>query len=223
MHDDPLNDLTQRPEVTIRVIPGVLREPGAGFFGTVYPSKLSKIDYEFYVTQGMNGFSSDGTPRITNASGLASARWQTTDIAANLDNNMGQAFVGRVAYSPILGVDLAFLGIIQKSTLILNVRSTLGPSTGPTSGGLGVPRRGSDVLDGGQRQGSGRPVHGKSRTDVWLVWQLNYHFMPSFVRNLAPSYFTHDSISTGVFRIDDVNTNLDSPGSEGDTFDSHRG
>lgn len=219
VHDDPLNDLTQRPEVTIRVIPGVLREPGAGFFGTVYPSKLSKIDYEFYVTQGMNGFTSDGTPRITNASGLASARWQTTDIASNLDNNMGQAFVGRVAYSPMLGVDLGVSGYHSKidpdSERSLNIGAIdwtyqRGPWEFLGEAAMSWMEDNDKDLDG---RFTGNP----ERMFGWYG-QLNYHFMPSFVRNLAPSYFTHDSIFTGVFRIDDVNTNLDSPGSEGDTF-----
>ena len=48
--------------------------------------------------------------------------------------------------------------------------------------------------------------------------QINYHFMPDFIQEMAPSYFTDDSMFTGVFRVDDVNTNLDMVGHEGDTF-----
>ncbi len=219
VHDDPLNDLTQRPEVTIRVIPGVLREPGAGFFGTFYPTKLSKIDYELYVTQGMNGFSLDGTPRITNASGLAGARWQTTDIGANLDNNMGQAFVGRLAYSPFLGVDLGVSGYHSKidpdSERSLNIGAVdWGFQRGPWEF---LGEAAMSWMEDNDKDLDGRFVGNPERMFGWYG-QLNYHFMPEFVKTLAPKYFTNNSIFTGVFRIDDVNTNLDVVGHEGDTF-----
>ncbi len=63
----------------------------------------------------------------------------------------------------------------------------------------------------------GRFVGNPERMFGWYG-QLNYHFMPKFVQRLAPSYFTDDTIFTGVLRVDDVNTNLDNPGGEGDTF-----
>ena len=219
IHDDPLNDLTQRPEVTIRVIPGVLREPGAGFFGTVYPSKRSKIDYEFYVTQGMNGFSIDGTPRITNASGLAAARWQTTDMPSNLDNNMGQAYVGRIAYSPLLGVDLGVSGYHSKIDPDSNRSVNIGAIDWTFQRGAWefLGEAAMSWAEDNDKNLDGRFTGNPERMFGWYG-QLNYHFMPTFVQNLAPSYFTDNSIFTGVFRIDDVNTNLDSPGSEGDTF-----
>ena len=49
LHDSPLNDLTDRPLVSQFVIPSTMSETGAGFYGTFYPGRTSKLDYEFYV------------------------------------------------------------------------------------------------------------------------------------------------------------------------------
>src|SRR5207247_8617678 len=51
LHDSPLNDLSDRPLVATAIIPSTLSETGAGFYGTFYPSRLSKLDYELYLTQ----------------------------------------------------------------------------------------------------------------------------------------------------------------------------
>ena len=219
IHDAPINDLTQRPEVDLRVIPGVLREPGVGFFGTFFPSRLSKLDYEIYVTQGMNGFSKNGTPRITNAGGLAGARWQTTDIGLNLDNNSGQAIVGRLAYSPILGVELGVSGYRAKIDPDSERSLTIGALDWTFMRGpwefLGEAAYTN--IEDNDKDLDGRFVGNPERMFGWYG-QLNYHFMPTFLQRLAPKYFTDDSIFTGVLRVDDVNTNLDNPGSEGDVF-----
>ena len=219
LHDDPLNDLTQRPEVNIRVIPGVLREPGAGFFGTVYPTKLSKLDYEVYVTQGMNGFKLDGTPTITNQSGLAGARWQTTDIGSNLDNNNSQALVGRVAYSPYLGLDLGVSGYHSKidpdDERTLNIAALdWSMQRGPFEF---LGEAAWSWMEDNDKDLDGLFVGNPERMFGYYA-QINYHFMPDFIQEMAPSYFTDDSMFTGVFRVDDVNTNLDMVGHEGDTF-----
>ena len=48
LHDAPLRDLTERPLVTQLLYGSVLAETGAGFYGTFYPSRRSKLDYELY-------------------------------------------------------------------------------------------------------------------------------------------------------------------------------
>ena len=58
-----LNDLTDRPLVSQFVIPSTMSETGAGFYGTFYPGRTSKLDYELYVTTGPCGYNADGTPR----------------------------------------------------------------------------------------------------------------------------------------------------------------
>src|SRR5437867_6780975 len=109
LHDSPLNDLSDRPLVATAIIPSTLSETGAGFYGTFYPTRLSKLDYELYATQGFNGY--DGiTPLITAAKGLRDARQRVSTAEDGLDNNNGKAVVGRVAFSPILGVEVGGSG-----------------------------------------------------------------------------------------------------------------
>ncbi|MCA9472541.1 MAG: hypothetical protein KC594_10795, partial [Nitrospira sp.] len=63
LHDSPLRDLTDRPLVDQRIIPTTLHQPGAGIYGTFYPTSLSQINYEIYVTSGFTGaFGGDGNP-----------------------------------------------------------------------------------------------------------------------------------------------------------------
>ena len=47
--------LTDRPLVSQFVIPSTMSETGAGFYGTFYPGRTGKLDYEFYVTTGPCG------------------------------------------------------------------------------------------------------------------------------------------------------------------------
>src|SRR5437879_1797536 len=110
LHDSPLNDLSDRPLVATAIIPSTLSETGAGFYGTFYPSRLSKLDYEIYVTQGFNGYKNDGTPVITAGSGLRDARQRVSTVDDGLDNNNGKAVVGRLAFSPILGIEIGASG-----------------------------------------------------------------------------------------------------------------
>ena len=69
LHDSPLNDLTDRPLVAQFVIPSTMSETGAGFYGTFYPGRTSKLDYELYFTTGPCGYNSDGSPRANEENG----------------------------------------------------------------------------------------------------------------------------------------------------------
>src|SRR6058998_1237325 len=96
LHDSPLNDLSDRPLVATAIIPSTLSETGAGFYGTFYPTRLSKLDYELYVTQGFQGYNETETPVITAGKGLRDARQRVASTADDgLDNNNGKAVVGR--------------------------------------------------------------------------------------------------------------------------------
>src|SRR3989441_6593367 len=110
LHDSPLNDLSDRPLVATAIIPSTLSETGAGFYGTFYPTRLSKLDYELYATQGFNGYRTNGTPVITDDAGLRNARQRVSTVDDGLDNNNGKAVVGRVAFSPILGIEVGGSG-----------------------------------------------------------------------------------------------------------------
>lgn len=97
IHDSPLNDLPLRPMVSRAILPSTLAESGMGFFGTFYPSALSKIDYEFYIVNGFtgdNGRLSDG--------GTKNARG-----SQKVDINDPKSILSRVSFSPMLGVEVA--------------------------------------------------------------------------------------------------------------------
>ena len=106
LHDSPLNDLTDRPLVSQLIIPSTMSETGAGFYGTFYPGRTGKMDYELYVTTGPCGYSSNGTPLVNEADGTSQGRQRTCAGHDGADINNGKAVVGRLAYSPMLGVEV---------------------------------------------------------------------------------------------------------------------
>lgn len=92
IHDSPLNDLTNRPLVAREIVPTTLSESGMGLFGTFYPSEAAVMGYELYV---VNGFSNSAATRIRSGRG-----------SQKRDNNEEKSIVGRLNYSPYLGLDL---------------------------------------------------------------------------------------------------------------------
>lgn len=96
MHDSPLNDLTDRPLMAQQIIPTTLSEPGVGFFGTLYPSAQTLLGYEIYV---VNGF----TDRILDGGVL---RVREGRSQGDEENNTGKSLVGRLAFSPFLGLEV---------------------------------------------------------------------------------------------------------------------
>lgn len=97
-HDSPVNELTDRPLVALQVIPGTLSEAGAGLFGTLYPSERSLVSYEAYVVNGFDAVlgEPDGG-RLP----IRDARGKRGDVA-----NAPMNFVGRLTFSPMLGLEL---------------------------------------------------------------------------------------------------------------------
>ena len=91
-HDSPLNDLTNRPLVAREIVPTTLAEAGMGFFGTVYPGEEAVLGYELYM---VNGFNEKTKQKIRSGRGSQKA-----------DNNDQKSLVGRLNYSPFLGIDL---------------------------------------------------------------------------------------------------------------------
>ncbi|MCP4000213.1 MAG: hypothetical protein GY727_04800, partial [Gammaproteobacteria bacterium] len=106
VHDSPLQDLTARPMVNRRIIPTTLSESGMGFFGTFYPTELSKVDYEIYAVNGFqaeDGVDDDGELIIVDP-GLSFIR--SSRGSQKHDNNRNPAIVGRLAVSPFLGLEV---------------------------------------------------------------------------------------------------------------------
>ena len=217
LHDSPLNDFSDRPLVATAIIPSTLSETGAGFYGTFYPTRLSKLDYELYATQGFNGY--DGiTPLITAAKGLRDARQRVSTAEDGLDNNNGKAVVGRVAFSPILGVEVGGSGYYgsydpasKRPLAIWAADWTFqrGPFELIGEAAWVYARDNHLELDGAQATEAnylGNQVPLPRRMDGYYV-QGNYHFLPQFLRRWAPSYFTEASTFTAVVRWDSINTN----------------
>ena len=238
LHDSPLNDLTDRPLVSLFLIPTTMAETGAGFYGTFYPGRTSKVDYELYFTTGPCSYDNDGTPRISEENGTRNSRQRKCPSDDGLDINNGKAVVGRLAYSPLLGIEVAGSGYYGNgapfnnynplSIFALDWTLQRGPFeligeaawtyargnsraiNGNTIGGVGVPP-GSLLTGISGNSGPGIPPQ---RMDGFYI-QGNYHFMPAFLTKLSPKRFGEGSTFTAVIRYDRVNTNLDNSNGTG--------
>lgn len=93
LHDSPVNDFTERPLVARYIVPTTFMESGAGVYGTVYPGEISLLSYELYL---VNGFSDNV--------GLKGIRGGRPHL--KFDNNLAKSVVGRLGFSPFLGLEL---------------------------------------------------------------------------------------------------------------------
>ncbi|MBX3235097.1 MAG: hypothetical protein KF814_03005 [Nitrospiraceae bacterium] len=230
LHDSPLNDLTDRPLVSQFIIPSTVSETGIGFYGTLYPGRTSKLDYEFYVTTGPCGYDKAGTPLVNEAEGTRGARQRKCSSTDGLAINNGKTVVGRVAYSPVLGIEVGGSGYYGNSApagnynplSIMAVDWTLqrgpfellgeaawayarGNSRAIQTNNLGVlPGSLLSSIDPSNNSLGVPP----QRMNGFYV-QGNYHFMPAFLTALSPKRFGEGATFTAVIRYDRVNTNLD--------------
>jgi hypothetical protein len=235
LHDSPLNDLTDRPLVSQLLIPTTMSETGAGIYGTFYPGRTSKLDYELYWTTGPCGYNSDGSPRTNEAGGTRNSRQRKCDSDDGLDINNGKAVSGRVAFSPMLGVEVAGSSYYGNSSLngtynplsITAIDWTLqrGPFELIGEAAWAYARGNSRAIQGNQigfnpgsllnsQDGNSGPGIPPQRMDGYYI-QGNYHFMPAFLTKLSPRRFGEGSTFTAVIRYDRVNTNLDNSNGTG--------
>ncbi|HJT20560.1 MAG TPA: hypothetical protein VJ746_08820 [Nitrospira sp.] len=235
LHDSPLNDLTDRPLVSQFIIPTTLSETGAGFYGTFYPGRTSKLDYELYFTTGPCSYLPDGTPRITEADGTSTSRQRNCPSNDGLDINNGKAVVARLAFSPMLGMEVGGStyyanGAPNGNYNPLNITAidwtfqrgpfeligeaawaySRGNSRAIQTNGIGFTP-GSLLTGIAGNSGPGIPPQ---RMDGFYI-QGNYHFMPEFLTKLSPKRFGEGSTLTAVIRYDRVNTNLDNSNGTG--------
>jgi hypothetical protein len=200
VHDSPLQDFTDRPLVDQLIIPTTLTDLGMGFFGTLYPSELSKLDYEIYVTNGaFRGLDADGEARIGEVNGLRNSRGGFAN-----DNFNESPGVGRVAFSPFIGLEIG--GSAYTSRYDENNENQLTiPALDFTyqRGAFELVGEGAYAFIETNRLAEDAGI----TDDMWGYYlEARYHFMPSVLRNWAPKIFTENSTFTGVLRWDQVQT-----------------
>ena len=234
LHDSPLNDLTDRPLVSQFVIPSTMSETGAGFYGTFYPGRTSKLDYELYVTTGPCGHNPNGEPRVNEESGTKNSRQRKcADSSDGLDINNGKAVSGRVAFSPMLGVEVAgssYYGnqsptsynplsitaidwTIQRGPFEIIGEAAWAYSRGNSRAIPPVPGNApfNGFAPGTLMTGINtfNPLAAPPQRMQGFYLQGNYHFMPSFLTKLSPKRFGEGSTFTAVVRYDMINLNMD--------------
>jgi hypothetical protein len=227
LHDSPLNDLTDRPLVSQFVIPSTMSETGAGFYGTFYPGRTGKLDYELYVTTGPCGYNADGSPRVSEGSGTRNSRQRKCASDDGLDINNGKAVSGRVAFSPMLGVEVAGSSYYGNQSpfsynplSITAVDWTLqkGPFELIGEAAWAYARGNSRAIPGATFSTPGtllsglntfNPLAAPPQRMQGFYIQGNYHFMPALLTKLSPKRFGEGSTFTAVVRYDRVNLNMD--------------
>lgn len=204
LHDSPLNDLVDRPMVSRIVIPSTWFEAGAGIYGTLYPSSRSKLDYEVYAVNGMS----------QSAGGITDLGVRNARGSVSRDRDDSKAVVGRVAFSPFLGVELAGSGY----------HGQYKPAAGAVAAGYidifaldWTLQKGPFELIGeaawsrisnNNSTGVTGSTIGPAGMQGYYI-QANYHFMPEFLKKWAPSHFTDASTFTAVVRWERVDTDTD--------------
>ncbi|TKB89791.1 MAG: hypothetical protein E8D40_13960 [Nitrospira sp.] len=218
LHDSPLNDLVDRPMVSRIIIPSTWFEAGAGIYGTLYPSSLSKIDYEVYAVNGM----SQTAGAITDL-GVRSARG-----SVSRDRDDSKAVVGRIAFSPMLGIEIAGSGF----------HGQYKPSASAIGSGIidmfavdWTLQRGPFELIGeaawtriSNNNATGVAGNGIGPAGMFGYYiQGNYHFMPEILKRLAPTHFSDASTFTATVRWEQVDTDTDNrTNGEGNTLGNRR-
>ncbi len=191
IHDSPINDLNDRPNVSRFILPSTFFEPGAGFFGTTYLDP-AKIDYQFYLTQGFNG-GSDGKGKFSTTSGLRGAR---SAVNGGGDNNENTAATGRLGFSPILGSEIG--GSFHAGTWDNAGQNMLYVAALD----WGFQWKNVEFLGeygNATIEGSTNTATVPSRMDGYYA-QVNYHFLQDAVRP--------GSVFTGVVRWDHTDLDL---------------
>ena len=100
-HDSPRNEFTDRPLVSTELLGVALSEPGFGALGQMRLGSEGRVTYEAYAVNGFH----DGL--ITNSEDGTRIPLGRRNFE---DNNGSPAFVGRVAWSPRVGVELGVSG-----------------------------------------------------------------------------------------------------------------
>ena len=186
LHDSPVNDFTERPLIARYIVPTTFMESGAGVYGSVYPGEISMLSYELYL---VNGFGDNV--------GLKGIRGGRPDLKS--DNNLAKSVVGRLGFSPFLGLELGgsfYLGRWNAETDSRD--SALGVRIFVLDGSYDV---GPLQLQGEAARMSYDLSPGVSASGWGGYGQLNFHFGHGWVDRYPASVFTA-SLRLGELDID---------------------
>ena len=218
VHDAPLQDLTDRPLVDRLIIPTTLTDIGMGFFGSMYPSELSKLGYEVYVTNGVfHGLDKDGTSHFGANNGIR----ETRNDQPYDDYNESPAVVGRVNFSPFIGFELGGSAYTSRYDENNNNQMTIsaldfayqkGPFELVGEGAYAFIETDKFARAALNEDG----MHAGVADSMWGYYvEGRYHFMPACLKSWAPKFFTDNSTFTGVLRWDQIETSeIDDSGRE---------
>lgn len=195
LHDSDFRDTTTRPLFTNIIVPSTWMEPGAGFYGTLYPDDNWEIFYEAYVMQGLRDGLQDGL-------GLRMAR-----PSLSADNNNAKALSARVGFSPFIGLDFglggyysAFDALAQKQLglLVSDLSWTQGPFE--LLGEAGVVLHSPTSY---QQADKLVELNGP----MWGYYlEAHYHFYPDFFKGSLLGLDFSNPVFTLVGRISQVDT-----------------
>lgn len=201
VHDTPIQDLTDRPLVNTFIIPTTLSEAGLGFYGTIEPKSEEsewQVTYEAYLVNGFQGLQENPvTARFNDTTGLRGGRG-----SQRLDINDNGAGVGRVAYSPFLGLEVgasAHVGPYDQDGELLLAITALdltwqhGPWEFLFEGAF------ADLAQNDLSRSRGVPEE-----LIGYYAQVNYHWMPRWFLDTFRTISREESTFTSVIRWEQV-------------------
>lgn len=199
-HDAPTRDLSARPIAYTTIVPSTWFESGAGFYGNLELGETQRLNYEIYVVNGLDS-------RLYDGFGARAARGSNFE-----DNNHDKAVVGRVAYSPALGLEFGLSGYTGAYDKAKNRVNMVNLDFMWRKGRLEL--LGEAVLaliDEGFVEGFSEASTANTRdpvpeTMVGFYLQANYHFRIPGLWEVMPAWL-QNSTFTGVVRYEGKDTN----------------
>jgi hypothetical protein len=237
LHDAPLNDLTDRPLAQRSVVPVVLRDAGVGPFGRLEWGQ-TVWTYEAYITNGFEVMNQDGTvtpttnTRISSTNPVNVLRSGRPHSASGFegaydDFNNDKAIVGRLGFSPAVGVDFGLAGYTgdydAHDDHTLNIYTAdLALQGGALANAFGAEGGFREFLFAHEwivevaqadfeRGGFFPSLAGVPREMTGYYAQWNYHFMPQFLRDWMGDWAGNETTFTLVARYDELNVGVGGP------------
>lgn len=201
-HDAPTRDLTERPRPLTTITPTTWFEAGFGLLGDIDLGAGVALDYEVYVINGLDA-------KIDREHGMKGATGSKME-----DNNDDKAVVGRIGFSPMLGIDMGvsgYTGVYDDSDNRVNMLGADLTLRFAWFEFLGEYVRA--FIDEGYVEGFAAGSVTNTREAVpramqGFYVQANFHFPIPGLFDLFPPDMA-DATMTGVIRYEDTDTDLD--------------